>query len=281
MKFEIISVYEKLDDYIKELERPNANAQAFWEKHAIEPFWSKLSEYAPTDIGNRKPKPVADIGRLRKQVKLLKRLDLAALSRVFEQITSVLTGDEGTMTIALYPIDNYWVRMAQNGVLGTCMWGHIIISLDPLTEDFERWIPYVFGHEYYHNVWGRYWHRLHSGELGNAFVNDLLCDGLADTFSLGLHPELKPKWLYDMSEEAEKKLWNEHYSLLIDRTDVNYNKYMLGDDIDIPWCAGFAIGFRIAQQYLKSHPNTSIRELLEKRPIDIFNESGYAKRMKR
>jgi uncharacterized protein YjaZ len=281
LKFEIISVYEKLDDYIKELERPNANAQALWEKYAIEPFWLKLSEYAPTDASSRKPKPVGDVGRLRKQVGLLKQLDVEELNQVFEKIASVLTDDEVTMTVALYPIDNYWVRMAQNGVLGTCMWGHIIISIDPLAEGYEAWIPYVFGHECFHNLWGRYWDRLHPGELDYIFVNDLLCDGLADTFALSLCPGLKPKWLFDISEEAEKKLWNEHFSQLIERTDVSYTKYMIGDDLDIPWCAGFAIGYRLAQQYLKSHPNTSMRELLGKRPIDIFNESGYAKLMKR
>lgn len=47
MGLKIIPVYESLDVYIKELEDPNADAQALWEKYAIEPIWPKLCEFAP------------------------------------------------------------------------------------------------------------------------------------------------------------------------------------------------------------------------------------------
>ncbi|NLT15305.1 MAG: hypothetical protein GXY05_13295, partial [Clostridiales bacterium] len=46
-------------------------------------------------------------------------------------------------------------------------------------------------------------------------------------------------------------------------------------------CAGYAIGFRIVQQYLKTHPLASMGEMLELRPIDIFEKSGYVQLMKR
>lgn len=276
MGLEIIPVYEHLDNYIKELEQSNADAQALWEKHAILPFWDKLSEFAPMDIGDRKPKPVHDAGLLKRQIELLRQLDLEQLQQNFDEIASFLPEYEETMRVALYPMDNDRMRTEQNGVLGTCTWGHIVIGIDPLADDYVKWIPYVFAHEYHHNVWGAYWHEQHQGELAYAFINDLLCDGLADAFALGFYPNLKPKWLFDISEEAEKKLWNEQYSELIDRTDVNYSKYMFGDNIDIPWCAGYAIGFRIVQQFQRRFPLTNMRELLAKRPIDIFGLSGYA-----
>lgn len=280
MGLKIIPVYESLDVSIKELEDPNADAQALWEKYAIEPIWPKLCEFAPVDMSSRMPKPVGDIGRLKKQVDMLRRLDIGRLKAAFEKTASSLPYDE-SMLVALFPIDNYWVRMAQNGVQGAALWGHIMICVDPMADDYRAWIPYVFGHEYYHNVWGRHWFPQHQSALEYLFVNDLLCDGLADTFALSFCPGLEPRWLYDISEEAEKKLWNRHYSQLIERTDVDYNKYMLGDDIDIPWCAGYAIGFRIVQQYLKTHPLASMGELLELRPIDIFEKSGYVQLMKR
>jgi len=74
MGLKIIPVYESLDVYIKELEDPNADAQALWEKYAIEPIWPKLCEFAPVDMSSRMPKPVGDIGRLKKQVDMLRRV---------------------------------------------------------------------------------------------------------------------------------------------------------------------------------------------------------------
>lgn len=84
-----------------------------------------------------------------------------------------------------------------------------------------------------------------------------------------------------MSEETEKRLWREHYAELVLRTDVDYPKYMFGDESSgIPWCAGYTIGFRIVQAYLKRHPGTTMTALLETRPIDIFNASGYGNYIK-
>ncbi len=41
-----------LDGYISELKIGNTDVQVLWEKHAIRPYWSKLSMYAPFDISD-------------------------------------------------------------------------------------------------------------------------------------------------------------------------------------------------------------------------------------
>lgn len=82
---------------------------------------------------------------------------------------------------------------------------------------------------------------LHAGSLENKLIDSLIIDGEADSFALSLYPELKPKWIFDMPKEEE----------------------------GIPWCAGYAIGYMLVQQYLKETGET-ILHLLEKKPEDIL-----------
>lgn len=169
------------------------------------------------------------------------------------------------------------MKERQNGVAGTSTFGNMLISINPLADNFIEWIPYVFAHEYHHAVWGNYWYALHGGELDNRFINSLLIDGQADSFALSFYPVLKPKWLFNMSKETEKALWEKHYSKVFLEEDVDYGKYMFGDEANgIPWCAGYTIGYRIIQQFLLSNSNTTFSKLLEMRPLDIYKLSGYA-----
>lgn len=76
MKLEIIAIYENLDGYIMEMEKDNANYEVLWDKYAIQPYWEKISQYAPFDMSDRKPKPIKNICKLKQQIKLMKEINL-------------------------------------------------------------------------------------------------------------------------------------------------------------------------------------------------------------
>lgn len=276
MSLEIIAVYDSLKPYLDMLRRGEGEPEALWQKYAVRPFWPRLTRFAPIDISDRQPPPITDPGSLAVRLDALERLDLNVLEAEFERVMLALPEYGETMTVALYPMDSPALREKQDGVLGTCTWGNIVLGIDSLAPDWVRWLPYVFAHEVHHNIWGALWYGPRSAELGGEFINSLLSDGLADSFALSLYPELRPKWLFDMSEETEKCLWREHYSGLVLRSDADYGKYMFGDEAaGIPWCAGYAVGYRIVQSYLRHHPGTTMAALLETRPLDIYRESGY------
>jgi uncharacterized protein YjaZ len=276
MNLEILPVFDHLGGYIEALKCGSADIEALWEKHAITPYWPRLSKYAPFDISDRKPRPVTDADELEKRIRLLKQLDLEELKAAFQKAAAVLPDYDDTMYIALYPLESPFVRDRQNGVWGNGTWGHMIINIDPLGYEYKKWIPYVFAHEYHHNIWGNYWFNVHRGELEPVFLNDILSDGLADSYALSLYPYLHPEWLFSLSEEAVNRLWHEHYSTLLLQSGVDYPKYMFGDETaGIPWCAGYAVSFRIVQYYLKKFPGTGMTELLHMRPMDIYLKSGY------
>lgn len=278
MKLEIISVYENLDGYLLEMEKANADYKALWEKYAIQPYWKKISQWAPFDMSDRKPKPIKDTSKLKQQIKLLKEMNLDAIKNKLISVVDALPNyDDDTIVIAIYPLDdeNTTVKERQNGVQGVNVFGNILIQVNPFAKDFSEWIPYVFAHEYHHTVWGNYWHVIHGGCTG-SFIEALLIDGQADLFAKSLNPTLNPTWISQISKEQEKELWNYHYSKLLYETNFDYIKYMFGnDELGIPWCAGYFFGYRIIESFRKLYPKVTIKDMLEMNPEKIFSMSNY------
>jgi len=135
-----------------------------------------------------------------------------------------------------------------------------------LIQGYEDWIKYVFAHEYHHTVWGNYWFMLHSGELENKFIDSLIIDGEADSFAMELYPKLRPQWLFGMSEDEIHCIWENKYKAVAESTEVDYVSYMFGSiENEIPWCAGYAVGYMLVQRYL-GITKKSVVEILEHKP---------------
>ena len=116
---------------------------------------------------------------------------------------------------------------------------------------------------------GNYWFVLHGGELENQFMDSLVIDGEADSFATEIYPNLKQQWLYGIPEAKLAALWNRKYREIVSRNDVDYGAYMFGDAASgIPWCAGYAIGFMLAQKYLHATGQSST-DILELHPKHI------------
>ncbi|WP_346847444.1 DUF2268 domain-containing putative Zn-dependent protease [uncultured Clostridium sp.] len=121
---------------------------------------------------------------------------------------------------------------------------------------------------------------VHGGRTGK-FIESMLIDGQADAFAKSFNPSLNPKWISQISEEQEEELWNKHYSKLLNYTDVDYGKYMFGDDeVGIPWCAGYFFGYRIVEYFKRNYPYTSEKEMIEMNSDEIYDMSGYGQNNK-
>lgn len=276
MKIEVINSYQEVKKYIERVKSGEA-LDICWEEELLAVYWEQLCCYAPFDLSERKPQPVTDIVSLEKQSKLLETMDTDALRTEFERVATMLPNyDDDTITIVLFPgdNDNVTVNEKQNGVVGTSLFGNMYIQVNPLVQGYEEWIKYVFAHEYHHTVWGNYWFMLHAGELENKFIDSLVIDGEADSFALELYPDLKPQWLFGMSEDEIHNLWENKYKLVSDSTDVDYVSYMFGSaKEEIPWCAGYAVGYRIVQNYLRD-TQKSVVDILELKP-ELLLKRGY------
>lgn len=277
MTIEIINTCNEVERYIEAVEN-GADKQEQWEKMVIQPHWEKLCCYAPMDLSERKPGAIQNIIKLKEQVEVLKNINVCELKSEFEKVVGILPNyDDDPITVALFPMDadNSMVNEKQNGVVGTSLFGNLMIQINPLVKDYEKWIAYVFAHEYHHTVWGNYWFMLHAGSLENKLIDSLVIDGEADSFALSLYPDLKPEWIFAIPDDKLCEIWNKHYREHVLKSGMDYVKYMFGSEEDgIPWCAGYAIGYRVVQQYIKESGETVIG-MLEKKPEDILKVSRY------
>jgi uncharacterized protein YjaZ len=279
MKITILAAYEQLSDYVRELKRGSADIDALWEKYAIEPYWDRLCRWAQVDLTDRKPEPVRDVVKLKAQLALLEQLDLSLLeSRFMAAIEALPPDSDDEMYVAIYPApdDDAVLKEQLNGVVGACFWGSMVIRVNPLAADYEAWLPYVFAHEYHHNISGAYWYVEHAGELGGMLIEALLSDGQADAFALSVCPKLAPKWIGSVSPGEEAALWERYYKPYLTSAEFDYPACMFGSkELGIPWCAGYTFGYKIIESFRRKYPEVTFRQLYETPPHEIYLKSGY------
>jgi uncharacterized protein YjaZ len=227
-----------------------------------------------------KSTPIKDVEKLKKQLDIFQEINFEYLETEFTRISNtLLKQDDDTIVIAFYPLDdeNLIVKDCQNGVVGSCVFGNIIININSLAKDYEKWIPYVMAHEYHHSVWGHNWYVLRGDAKGNL-LEYLINEGQADAFARSLYNSLEPKWLDTLTSEQENLLWKK-YTLVLDSTDRSqHSKYMFGDkSIGLPWCIGYHFGYEIVKSYLNNNPEKSFNDLIDIDSEVIFTNSRFYK----
>jgi uncharacterized protein YjaZ len=277
MEIEIICPYEGALKYIDEMRNGIAkDPQLLWDTYLIQPYWDEIAKWAPFDQSFMKPARIEDLDTLEQQVDLLAQIDVDELKSEFLRISGDLPKhDDDPVIVAIYPNTNPLVQERQNGVVGACVFGNIIINVNPLADHWDQWIPYVFAHEYHHSVWGHHWYVMNGGLEGN-FLEYMISEGQADAFAKSLFPDLQPQWLSAVSRGEETDLWGKIKPILFSTDRSDFEKYMFGDEKSrLPWCIGYKFGHSIINSYLRSHPQVSFSELITVHPKEILNDSIY------
>lgn len=275
-KLELLPVYRYLNGFLHDVQQPRANAGALWEQYAIAPFWPQISKWAPFDISFMKPAPPQDIALLKKQLALLREWKLPKLKDQLRPITeSLKKEDNDALMVALYPLDHAdaAAQEQQNGVAGACAFGNIILQVDPLAPDWQKWIAYVFAHEYHHCICGEFWYGP-QGRPAGTLLEQLLWEGQADSYAQSLCPQRRPRWL-DVPGN-EHALWRRYIAVLGTKDRQEMLPWIFGDRaLDIPWCAGYYFGNRIVEAYRACHPAVDFAQLLRIPAEKLLRDSRY------
>lgn len=280
MNIEIITTFENAKDYLYSAEQNDAEVQDLWQKHMIAPYWADITKWAPFDQSFKKPSCVRKLAELRQQLSVFSDISTEDLHNKFISITKALpTDDDDTMLVVLYPLcdSDQSVKERQNGVVGTAVFGNIIIRINPLADNYQKWIPYVFAHEYHHNIWGHNWFVLRGGQgYEGTFLEYMITEGQADLFAESLFPDLIPQWNRPFNNETEAMLW-ERVKLILFSTDQHiHSTYMFGDEKEgIPWCMGYSFGRTIVADYMQNNPNMTFLELIDVPAKKIFEASRF------
>jgi uncharacterized protein YjaZ len=241
----------------------------------IEPYWPKISEWAMGDTNHLKP-PIISDGDIAEKIKeLYHTINISRYEQVCKQIIDALPkDDEDSMIVAFYPSDN---RLPE-GIYGTGVWGNVILNVNPLNIECQKWIPFVFAHEYHHCVYGFYWYCQRGGaDMKGIFLEYLISEGEADAFAQSLYPDMQPSWHSGVTDDEVEPVWDKIKGILYKQLPVEDSaKYMFGnEELGIPQNAGYYFAIRIVKAYLKRNPNTTFSELIKVPHEQIFMESGY------
>ncbi len=258
MKIELIPAYLKLEDYINgEHQNPET-----WRKIMVEPYWNVLSQWAPFPEDYKMPTNHLEKNEAKQQLELLKKVDWDKILATFNMIYDILPKDDDTMYVAIYPSNTDMPE----GVYGTGIWGNIILNVNAMNNNFEKWLPFVFAHEYHHNIWGSYWYCIHNGEgLHGWLIENILIEGEADYFAESIFGDMKPSWHYGVKSEEEAKTWK----ILKSAAETclppeEAGKYIFGcEDLSIPQYAGYYFGIKIIREYIYKNHINSMKELME------------------
>ncbi len=115
-----------------------------------------------------------------------------------------------------------------------------------LLNNFDEIIARVVAHELHHAVRAQKipWHK---PSLIEAFV----AEGLADHFDIEVNNTDPPPWSCTLSDPEFEKLFAKAKQEGITEPDANYKDWTLGLRKDIPKWAGYSIGFRLVDEYMK------------------------------
>ncbi|MEI3612696.1 DUF2268 domain-containing protein [Pseudogracilibacillus sp. SO30301A] len=179
----------------------------------------------------------------------------------------------------LYVADPYKLKL-QKGYTGFGgIPGFITVNIFPNDYNLPK-IPAVIAHEFHHNIRFSYFDWDH----GNVTVGDyLVIEGLADSFAKELYgtEQLGP-WVTSMDKDDLE------YSIYVIGDALNIkgfaevSSYMFGDEIakqegyqpvGLSFCAGYAVGFKVVQSFMKKH-NKTIYETTLLSSDEIIHGSG-------
>lgn len=156
--------------------------------------------------------------------------------------------------------------------------GFITVNIYPNDYNLPK-IPAVIAHEFNHNIRFSYFDWDH----GNVTVGDyLVIEGLAESFAKELYgTEQIGPWVTNMDKEELKYSIDVICEALDIKGFAEVSSYMFGDEIaaqegyqpiGLPFCAGYAVGYKTVQSFMKKN-NKTIYEATLASTDEIINGS--------
>ena len=277
----IVHGYQGMATYIQAArQKPSSEWIRLWHEHAVAPYWQEWAagQFNEERIRQQMQTPIMDLEPLAEAVELLSQSGVEQIVRqAYDRITAILPPQPSERAVCIYALDpqDHKTLERQNGVVGSCVGDNILLQINPHGTDWQAWTQDVLAHEYHHSIWG-YNYFVVRKQTRMDLLTSFIVDGQADSFAKALYPGLKASWVSQLSPAQEREQWQKVQPYLKSEDPADYARFMFGSEAEgIPWCLGYALGFRIIQAFLKVHPQVTWTELLDQDPWDLLTESGY------
>jgi uncharacterized protein YjaZ len=273
----VVPVYEGMASYVDAARTASQAAlHELFKEHVVRPYWESCAaggeyiELAQEAIAS----PIADLTSLSKALDVLQRADLLRdLQAAFDKVSAILPGSSTTVCVlAANPRDTF-VRDSMRGIAGfTAGAGKVWLQITP-EGTWREWLGPALAHEYHHSEWTkRHFDPTRSLDL----TQYLLFEGRADSFARLTYPDRHAPWTEALTPAQEIAAWKAMRPHLQTTEFPVMSSFIFGGNGDIPRWAGYTVGFRIVQAFLKLHPSWTIERWTALDEHDLLKESGYA-----
>lgn len=273
----IVSGYKGMLEYIKKAKANSyTDLKELWHKHVIDPYWDEWASGQFNEERTREQiqNPVTDLDKLSNAVELLNSSEInSIIENSYKEMTEILPPPENNKVVCVYA--NPYLGENVGGVVGSCVGDNILIQINSTIPNWEAIVPWVLAHEYHHTIWGyNYFYK--KGNSQADLLTGLIIDGQADSFAKSLNKSMDAPWINALSEQQELEQWTIMQEYLSSTDEDIYCRFFFGDERkNTPGCTAYTIGYHIVQAYLKTQPEISFTELLDKDAYEILIESGY------
>lgn len=246
-----------------------------FEEHVYRPFHQDCSGKGETSDWSEAllKDPPEDIDAFAHVLSEVEQSDAyVRIERAVNSAIGLMPIDHVTVCVFSYPPDGQsanFIRDVMGGVMGFSEGPGIFwIQLLP----FDGWLDEIgpaVAHEYFHAA--------NHPDVRSAeptLLDFLVNEGSADYFASLLYPDFIPEWTRALTQDQQAAVWPIMQREL-NTTDIGtIQKYMFGAD-EIPFQAGYTIGFEIVTGYLSQHPHDPVSIWSRVEAERILEGSGY------
>ncbi len=228
-----------------------------------------------------------DVGSL---LRSLEELQAAAPRRIVEDAVDsasrLLPRPDLNARVFIFPGDGESrVLVGQmNGVLGFSLGAQAMMLFLWPVEGWKDWLAYTVVHEYAHLVRNLLFPRGVSGgrlvymksQRPETLLDAMVAEGIADTFALGVCPNMHPRWTRALDADELRRMWPRIRRRLGAADTTEIRRMLFGDGDRVPLWTGYTFGYRIVSSYLESNPETHPAQLVSVEGSAILAGSCYA-----
>ena len=274
-KQNIVLAYKGIENYVSEAKKSDIkDYKDLWQQYVIAPYWHlwAANQHNEQRIKAEVANPITDLVNLNRAFKILNSIDIEQkITEIFYKIENSLPHPEGGLSICV--LINTNLKDNVHGVVGSCVGDNILISINPLVENWLNYLGWVIAHEYNHCIFGYNYYYLQKNTSMNVLTT-IITEGLADSFAKSLYPKLTVNWINGLNSEQKKEQWQKIKSILFNEITPQVYMRLFFENDTTPVFTGYNIGFAIIQSYLKFH-NTKFTDLMKMDSKEILEESNY------
>jgi uncharacterized protein YjaZ len=138
---------------------------------------------------------------------------------------------------------------------------------------WREWLAYDFAHEYHHSVWTT---RHFDPTRPFNLIRYLVFEGRSDALARLAYPARRAPWTDALTPTQEAAVWKAMQPHLQTTSFPVMRSFIFGGNGHIPRWAGYTVGFRLVQAFLKRHPDWPVERWTALDAHELLTESGYA-----